>query len=139
MQQTIPFESTARIATLAALLVIAAGSPAMAQVDGSKPFLCAITEAVDCGRDGTCARGSAEDVGLPTFIWVDVPAGTLREHGGERRTRVGRSEERDGKLLLQGVEERAWSASISQATGALTAAAAGDGAAFVLFGACTRP
>jgi hypothetical protein len=133
------FESPKRVAALVALLILIPGAPALARVDGSKPFLCAVTEAVDCGSDGTCSRGSAEAVGLPTFVWVDVPGAQLREHRGERTTKIGRKEQRDGRLLLQGVEKRAWSISINESTGELTAAAAGDGAGFVLFGACTLP
>jgi hypothetical protein len=132
-------ESPKRIAALAAFLILVPGAPALAGVDGSKPFLCAVTETVDCGPDGTCTRGSAEDVGLPTFLWVDVPGAQLREHRGERTTKIGRKEQRDGRLVLQGVERRAWSISIHESTGELTAAAAGDGAGFVLFGACTLP
>ena len=136
-----PVERHERIAVLAALLIVSVGAPALAQVDASKPFICAITEAVDCGADGTCLRGSAEEVALPTFVWVDAPAKQLREHRGERKTTIGRQEQRDGRLLLQGVDEqeRAWSLTVTEATGQLTGAAVDDGAGFVLFGACTRP
>ncbi len=128
-----------RIAALVSLLALLPGAPAVAEFDSSKPFLCAITETVECGPNGSCTRGSAEDVNIPTFVWVDVPGGRLREHGGERVTSIGRHERKNGQLLLQGVQERAWSVSISEATGGLTATAAGDGFGFVLFGACTNP
>lgn len=124
---------------VAALLVLAHGAPARAAFDGSKPFLCALTQALDCGETGSCNRGTAGDFDLPTFIWVDVPAGELREHRGDRTTKIGRSEQRDGMLLLQGVDRRAWSITIQETTGHLTGAAAEDGVGFVLFGACTEP
>jgi hypothetical protein len=124
---------------LAAAPLFAPAAPALAGFDGSKPFLCAVTEAVDCGSDGSCSRGAAEDFDLPTFLWVDVPAGELREHRGERKTKIGRSERSDGRLLLQGIERRAWSVSIHEESGRLTASAADDGVGFVIFGACTEP
>lgn len=103
------------------------------------PFLCAVTQTLECAGQGPCLRGSAEDVNLPDFIWVDVPGKQLREHGGSRKTQIRSQMSRNGQLILQGVKERAWSVSISEATGRLTGTAAAEDADFVLFGVCTRP
>lgn len=123
---------------LAGVLAVPAASWS-ASLDGSKPFLCALGRAVECDEDGDCEEGSPDDVNLPDFIWVDVPAKALREHGGERKTEILNHLRRDGQLILQGVQDRAWSVSISEQTGRFTATSTADGVAFVLFGACTIP
>jgi hypothetical protein len=122
-----------------AALLLAPAAPARAAFDGSKPFLCALTQVIDCGSDGACSRGPAEHFELPTFVWVDVPAGELREHRGARTSKIAGSERREGRLLLHGFDRRAWSASIHEESGRLTASAADDGVGFLLFGTCTEP
>ncbi len=115
-------------------LSVAAGG-----IDGSKPLLCAVTEAVECGFDGTCQRGTAESINVPQFIEVDLAKSELREHEGSRTTKIRDHQRAEGRLVLQGVEQdRAWSVFISEETGKMSVTATGSEAGFVVFGACTE-
>jgi hypothetical protein len=114
-------------------------SLAGAGLDGSKPLLCAVTEAIECGFDGTCTRGTAESINLPQFVRVDVKAKQLKEHGGERATAIGTIKLSEGRLVLQGLDsERPWTLSISEETGKMSATATGQEVGFVIFGVCTE-
>jgi hypothetical protein len=127
---------TIGLALASALVPLSAAS---AGLDGSKPLLCAITEAVECAFDGTCTRGTADSVNVPQFVRVDVKAKRLSEHEGERSTAIRSVERVEGRLVLQGVEaERAWSVSISEETGKMSVTASGHDVGFVVFGACTE-
>ena len=63
----------------------------------------------------------------------------------QKGSKIDNMEVLDSKLILQGADDGvenvrdglAWSMSIAQDTGKLVASAAGDGEAFVIFGACT--
>jgi hypothetical protein len=125
-----------RLLGIGALVLLA--SEARAEVDTSKPLLCAVTEAVECGYESTCSYGPVEDLNIPAFIVVDAGAKQLREYHGDRTTSVSEVVERDGQLVLQGFENRAFSISISRESGRLSAAASQPDAAVVIFGVCTN-
>jgi hypothetical protein len=123
--------------TLALLIGLLFASAAHAGFDGSKPFLCAITETVTCNEAGDCERGSAADVNLPDFVTVDVPGKMLREHGdGDRSSPITSSQTIGGELVLPGVQDHAWSAIVTP-QGRFRASAAGGEGGFLLFGVCT--
>jgi hypothetical protein len=108
--------------------------------DGSKPLLCAVTEALECGPDGECRRESAEEVNIPQFLRIDFKkktiSGTL-ESGEVRTAKIENMARSDGKLILQGVQNgKGWSMVITEATGKMTVTASDDRAGFVVFGAC---
>ena len=128
---------TGRISWLALLLLAVPGAATAGGVDGSKPMLCAVTETVECAYEGECVHGSAEDVNVPPFLVVDPKAKQLSEHRGERKSPVQTVFEKDGQVVLQGYENRAWSMAISKETGRLSATATGPEAGFVVFGICT--
>jgi hypothetical protein len=128
----------ARIASLALPFLLLPGAASAAGVNGSKPMLCALTEAVECQYETECTHGSVESMNFPPFVRIDAKAKTLTEHEGERKTTVQTVSERDGNLVLQGYENRAFSITISKATGRLTATATGPETGFVLFGICTQ-
>lgn len=111
-----------------------------ADVDGSEPLTCAITEVLECDEASGCAERLPEELNLPDFFRMDVATMTLREAGeGEdlRETRVRHHESADGSLLMYGGEEgRAWSLVMNQATGDLSGGISGDGFTLVLFGSC---
>jgi hypothetical protein len=111
---------------------------AIAQVDVSKPLLCAVTEAIECPVDGECASLGVDDVNIPAFLVVDAKAKKLSEHKGQRVTPAQSVTERDGHLYLQGIEERVWSAAISSSTGQMALTASRPEAGFVVFGVCTE-
>jgi hypothetical protein len=112
---------------------------ALGEVDISKTMLCALTEAIECGYEAQCSYGPVDELNLPPFIRVDPRAKTLTEHNGSRKTVATSVTSKDGQLVLQGIENRAYSISITASTGRLSASTAGPDAGFVFFGACTNP
>ena len=132
-----------RLANLAWLLVLML-SPfaAMAQdFNGKKPLICSTIEVYDCEPGGDCIRGQAQDIGAPQFFFLDFEKGmakTVRAGSDERTSPIKTVQTESGELILQGAQSgRAWSATIGQESGTLVLSVAGDGVAFVLFGACT--
>jgi hypothetical protein len=128
---------TSRTAWLAVLGLVAPAAASAAGLDGSKPMLCAVTEALECSYQGDCARETPEDINIPPFIVVDVKAKTLSEYRGERKSPVQNVFEKEGDVVLQGYEQRAWSMVISKETGKLSVTASGPETGFVIFGICT--
>lgn len=129
-----------KICVIAGLTGVLLVGPAMAesQFDGSKPLLCAPSDAIQCASEGECGRGEAEHVNLPNFVEIDVAKKTISAVGGERTTAIHHVAHDADTLILHGVDAgRGWSATISGATGNLTLTAASDSKAFVVFGACT--
>jgi hypothetical protein len=126
------------IPTLGLALSLAPWTAGAEPFDGSKPLLCALTEALGCGPDGECQRGEAHSLDLPTFVSVDLKKNEIREHGGSRATKIASQQRLDGLILLQGVQERAWSLAISPETRRLTFTASGNDEGFVVFGNCTE-
>ena len=126
-----------------ALAVMLVPAVAAAQnFDGSKPLVCATLETQDCELGGECIKGLARDIDAPQFIHLDFEKGqarTIRSEGDERTASIERVKLADsGALALQGVQfDRAWSATINGDSGELILVVAGDGVAFVVFGACT--
>lgn len=137
-----------------ALLIVTAATsvtcvPALGgDFDGSKPLLCASTSLFECDADGECLRVSPNDVRAPRFLKIDVANNKIVQPnpaGDGRSTPIERSEQLDGKLILQGAEEAiegvrdgiGWTLSINQETGNMTLTASGDDVGFVIFGACT--
>ena len=109
--------------------------------DGSKPLICSVIQTVACPRGEEVTRGTAEDVDLPQFFFIDfekkLVSGKTAE-GEARETKIENIKREDGKLILQGVQRgRAWSAVINEATGKTTIIGANDEAGFVVFAACT--
>ena len=116
--------------------------------DGSKKLLCAPQSVVECGPDGSCQQVSPASVNLPDFFQIDFKKKTISRLTGkenQKGSKIDRMEVLDSKLILQGADDGvedvrdglAWSMSITQDTGKLVASAAGEGEAFVIFGACT--
>ena len=146
-------KSTSRMRTgmcsLVMLLILAVPFTVFAgSFDGSKNLLCAPQSAVECGPDGSCQQVSPTSVNLPDFFQIDFKAKMItRVTGSEKHkgSKIDNMEVLDSKLILQGADDGvenvrdglAWSMTIAQDTGKLVASAAGDGEAFVIFGACT--
>lgn len=125
------------IAWLAVLLLAWPAAARAAGVSGSKPILCAVTEALECPYEGECIHETPEGINLPPFIVVDPKAKTLSEYQGDRKSPVQTVFEKGAHIVLQGYEERAWSAAISKETGRLSVTATSPDAGFVVFGICT--
>jgi hypothetical protein len=137
------------LCSLVLLLICAVPFTALAgSFDGSKTLLCAPQSAVECGPDGSCQQVSPTSVNLPDFFQIDFKAKMITRITGKENqqgSKIDRMEILDSKLILQGADDGlegvrdglAWSMSITQDTGKLVASAAGEGEAFVIFGACT--
>ena len=135
--------------TLVMFLILAVPCTVLAGLfDGSKTLLCAPQSAVECGPDGSCQQVSPTSVNLPDFFQIDFKAKMITRISGKENQKgssIRNMEVLDSKLILQGADDGlenvrdglAWSMSIAQDTGKLVASAAGDGEAFVIFGACT--
>jgi len=110
--------------------------------DGSKPMLCALMEQTECAPHGECIRGSVKDIGLPTFVTLDVANQRLVEKSDREDVRSTPVDSRriiDGKLIVQGGEfGRAWGVVINIESGDMSAAITGDGVVFAVFGSCTH-
>jgi hypothetical protein len=120
-----------------ALACCIAVAPAVAaDFDGSKPLICSSIEAHDCALGITCERAIAEDLNVPQFIRLDFTAKTLSARG--RTSKMQSYVRSAGMLIVQGVENsRAFSVTISEASGKLVGAIAADEEGFMIFGACT--
>jgi len=113
-----------------------------ADFDGSKPLVCAMIEAFECGPDTGCEAGTPESNGLSRFLRVDVGRKEVRttRQSEERASKIEKVEHADGLLLLSGTQSgRGWTLTINESTGYMVLSVAGDQVAFVVFGACTQP
>jgi hypothetical protein len=114
---------------------------------GAKTLLFAVARVMECTPVEGCRETDAAELGLPRFLKIDFAKKTIRPaRGGEDipDTAIERSEEVDGKLILQGAEDGyadmkdglGWTMAISEDSGQVVLTASGDGVAFVVFGAC---
>jgi hypothetical protein len=126
------------ISLLCCLGVALVPSAGKAQDASPKRWLCAVTTVLECGEDGACERRTVNAVNLSPFLTVDLDRKTLVALDGSERSSVIERVARGGALaILQGSEgTRAWSATIAEDTGRMSAAIADDHVAFALFGSC---
>jgi hypothetical protein len=131
-----------------AVLILSLPEPsvgAAGKFDGSSPVICGTTAVTECGADGRCQRGTAPDVNFPAIFQVDAAGKKLKnlqantgQQGAESSIR--NVDHANGKMILSGAEgERGWSVLIHESTGQMSAAVAGDGEGFVIFGQCALP
>ena len=116
--------------------------------DGSKPFLCTVTEATECIIGQGCKSVSAEEINLPRYLWIDVGKKTVQDkktRDAQRKSRIELVKEVDSKLILQGAEHGyedmrdgfGWTIAVMQDTGQMVLTASGDFVGDVAFGVCT--
>src|SRR5262249_19297103 len=131
-----------------AVLVLSLPQPSMGaagKFDGSAPVICGTTAVMECGADGRCQRGTATDVNFPAIFQVDAAGKKLKnlqenkgQQGAESASRA--VDHANGKMILSGADgERGWNVLIHEGTGQMSAAVAGDGEGFVIFGQCALP
>ena len=112
---------------------------AAGKYDGSAPMICAAMAVTECVAGGRCERRGADQVNFPSLFRVDVKAMKLRSLEAEkgRETSIRNLDRANGKVILSGAEgERGWTVLINEASGTMSATAAGDGEGFVIFGQC---
>ncbi len=128
------------IATLTMLLPATASAGVF---DGSKPLLCAVLHAAECGAEvQKCRSGAPWELNIPVFIELDFAgqtASTTSQHATERTSAIEQvSHLAEQRMSVQGVDgEFGWSMLISEETGSMTLSVAGEEVGFVVFGACT--
>ena len=111
--------------------------------DGSKPLLCAAIHATSCEEESeVCTSGAPWMVGLPVFMEIDFAtktASTTRQHVVERTSKIDTVEHLpNNRMSVQGTDdEYGWSMMISEETGSMTLAVAGEAVGFIVLGACT--
>ena len=138
-----------RLMICSILFVCITAVPALAgDFDGSKPLICAVIDAVECGPGGQCVEKTPEDIDLVRFFRVDFKKNIISgtgQAGAGRSTTIERMEKVDGKVILQGAEEAregvrdgvGWTMALSEETGDMVVTASGDHVGFVLFCNCT--
>lgn len=130
-----------RIFFVALLLILYAAYCGAASTASQGALLCAITETVECNAVGNCTSLSANDVGLPDFLLIDLAAGKVREATtvSLRETSFKVNPAVDGMTILSGVDgRRGWSAVLSDENTRLTASISDEEVGFVVFANC-RP
>lgn len=104
-------------------------------------LLCDIVQAIECWPDGQCLPGTAEAVGLPHFLALDLEAATMASPSpgfeGDAAPIALQSREA-GKITLAGTgpSGRSWWMSIDEQTGNMTGAVSAEQFAWIVFGAC---
>lgn len=126
---------------LAACAALAA-VPALADdLTGAKSLLCSSLEVSACESTYGCESGPATDWKVPGFVEIDLATRTLRttKASGEARSTVASVVDRkDGRILLQGMENgRAFSLLIRESDGTMTVAVAREEITVSVFGVCT--
>jgi hypothetical protein len=113
----------------------------VADFDGSKRLICAVIKTIDCGLDGECEYGTAEDTGIPKFLIIDFEnslISSIPESGPVRTTKIEQLHFLNGRLTMQGIQNgKTWSMIINTDNGKTTMSVNDDQVVFVLFGACT--
>ena len=113
------------------------GAAAVGKFDGSAPMLCAPTVVTECGADGDCRRGTPASVNLPEFLKVDLKAMKVYAEGTGRESPIRNIEHLNGVLVVQGGQNgRAWSMTVTEETGKMSATISTEGEGFIIFGAC---
>ena len=110
--------------------------------DGSKPLLCAATEATECVDGAGCVVGSAEAINLPEFFRIDFKEKEIRStraDGTKRSTPLENLSTSESGIILRGAQQNlGWTMSISS-EGRMSLAVSGDRVAYTVFGICTVP
>ena len=123
-----------RLVCLAASLPL--GAAIAADFDGSKPLMCAPSEAVEVRPGGELVKERPSDIGAPSFLRVDIANRTIT--GPRRVTPIKFMEKDDKQILLQGTELGfGWTLALDQRVGEMSLTFVDRSGAVVLTGMCT--
>ena len=122
---------------LAACAFATLASVAVAEdFDGSKPLICAPVEAYDCVPNDTCTSGTPQQIGLPSFLRINVKEKTVQ--GTTRTTAIKLIEQTDTQILMMGTElGMGWSMSLDRQSGNVAISMTSRDGSAVMFGSCT--
>ena len=123
-----------RLVLLAAFLP--PGAAIAADFDGSRPLICAPSEAMDIRPGDEVVKERPADIGAPSFLRVDIANKTIS--GPKRVTPIKYVEKDDTQILLQGTELGfGWTLALDQRVGDMTLTFVDRRGAVVLTGRCT--
>ena len=125
---------------LSALLLLAAAVAASAAppYDGTKPMQCAIQTSMICSDLSVCVRGTADTVGLPAVLNVDVGQRLISGAATGRTIKIAWVSREGGRLLIGGTElGGGWTMSVSEDSGAMSSAVIVRSGGFLVFGSCS--
>lgn len=111
--------------------------------DGSRPLVCAAIHAAECSSaELQCKSGPPWMIDFPVFVEIDFAAktaSTTRQHVVARVSKIELLTHLPGnRMSIQGADgEYSWSMLISEETGSMTLAVAGEEVGFMVLGACT--
>ena len=112
------------------------GAAIGADFDGSRPLICAPSEAVDYRPGEEIVKERPSDIGAPSFLRVDIANKTIA--GPKRVTPINYIEKHDKQILLQGTELGfGWTLALDQQAGEMTLTFVDRAGAVVLTGRCT--
>ncbi|PYN31566.1 MAG: hypothetical protein DME01_23970 [Candidatus Rokuibacteriota bacterium] len=125
---------------MSALLLLAAAVAASAAppYDGTKPMQCAIQTSMICSDPSVCVRGTADTVGLPAVLNVDVGQRLISGAATGRTIKIAWVSREGGRLLIGGTElGGGWTMSVSEDSGAMSSAVIVRSGGFLVFGSCS--
>src|SRR5258706_9542128 len=96
-----------RVTIIAGLSFLCSAGVHAGDFDGSKPLICSVIQTVSCPRNEDIETGTAEDIDLPQFFYIDFEKKVVTgksPNGEMRETKIESIKHEDGKLILQGVQ-----------------------------------
>lgn len=137
-----------RIWPAALAIAFAAPVPA-ADLDGDRPFLCAVAEVYECSLDEGCTDLSTDEVNVPAILRIDFAKGEINgalDDGATRQSKALNKQVLEGKLIMQGIEQgyederdgSGWSLAVTLDTKEMVLTSSTDESGFVMLGSCVQ-
>ena len=112
------------------------GAFAAADFDGSRPLICAPSEALEVRPGDELIKERPADIGAPSFLRVDIANKTIS--GPQCVTPIKYMEKNDRQILLMGTElDFGWTLALDRQVGEMTLTFVDRSGAVVLTGRCT--
>ena len=137
-----------RIWPAALAIALAAPVPA-ADLDGDRPFLCAVAEVYECSLDEGCTDLSTDEVNVPAILRIDFGKGEINgvlDDGATRQSKALNKQVLETKLIMQGIEQgyederdgSGWSLAVTQDTKEMVLTSSTDESGLVMLGSCIQ-
>lgn len=137
---------TNRIVFAGAMLATGLAAVPAARAQELPSLLCATNAVMECTRMAGCLEIPAAMADVPPFVQVDLANETVMDprNPDDQRSVIDTIHAIDGKIIIHGTDPGVedardgigWTATISEQTGEMVTSAAGEGVAFVIYGAC---